>query len=52
MFFRDESFLLSGPVARDLYHRVAARQPIVDSQRLRTGAERALIRGHLLCVPS
>ena len=30
MPFCDDSFLLSGPVARDLYHRVAARQPIVD----------------------
>ena len=30
MPFCDDSFLLSGPVARDLYHRVAAGQPIVD----------------------
>ncbi len=30
MPFCDESFLLAGPVAADLYHRVAARQPIVD----------------------
>jgi len=30
MPFCDDSFLLSGPVAADLYHRVAARQPIVD----------------------
>ncbi|MBU6222122.1 MAG: glucuronate isomerase, partial [Planctomycetes bacterium] len=30
MPFCDDSFLLSGPVAADLYRRVAARQPIVD----------------------
>jgi glucuronate isomerase len=30
MGFCDEAFLLSTPVAADLYHRVAAGQPIVD----------------------
>ena len=30
MRFCDDSFLLSGDTARDLYHRVAARQPIFD----------------------
>jgi glucuronate isomerase len=30
MPFCDDSFLLSGDTARDLYHRVAAGQPIVD----------------------
>ena len=30
MAFCDDSFLLSNPVAADLYHRVAAPQPIVD----------------------
>ena len=30
MAFCDESFLLATPAAADLYHRVAARQPIVD----------------------
>ncbi|MFN9955880.1 MAG: glucuronate isomerase, partial [bacterium] len=30
MAFCDDSFLLSNPVAADLYQRVAAPQPIVD----------------------
>ena len=30
MGFCDDAFLLTTPVAADLYHRVAVTQPIVD----------------------